>query len=173
MSHRHGTGRSWDQRIIPHPLMTLTLIVLWLALTNDVSLGGLLLGTLLGLVIPIYTARLWPGRPPLRSPHRALAFAALVAYDIAVANVQVAYLVLFRQPSQFRTRWVAVPLELESPEGISVLMATITLTPGTISSDLSADGRTLLIHCLDVKDEQELVRQIKGRYERRIAEILP
>jgi multicomponent K+:H+ antiporter subunit E len=56
MSHRHETGRSWDRRIIPHPLMTLTLIVLWLALTNDVSPGGVLLGTLLGLVIPIYTA---------------------------------------------------------------------------------------------------------------------
>jgi multicomponent K+:H+ antiporter subunit E len=54
-----------------------------------------------------------------------------------------------------------------------VLAATITMTPGTVSSDLSADGRSLLVHCLDAKDGEEAVRQMKSRYEARLKEIFP
>lgn len=164
---------TYGERWLPHPLLTLVLTLLWLALSNEFSPAVLLMGIGLGMVIPIYTAHFWPDRPTIRSPLRAVGLIAIVVYDVAVANLQVAYLILFRRPDQLRTRWITVPLDLTSPEGITVLMATITLTPGTVSSDLAADGRSLLVHCLDVGDEAELVRQIKQRYERRIAEILP
>jgi len=61
-----------------------------------------------------------------------------------------------------------VPLDLETPEAITALAATITLTPGTVTSDLSADGRTLLVHCLDLADADAEVARIKDRYEKRI-----
>jgi len=85
----------------------------------------------------------------------------------------VSRLILFRPTSQLRTRWVTVPLELCSPEAITVLAGTITMTPGTVSCDLSADGRSLLVHCLDAQDAEETVRQMKGRYETRLKEIFP
>jgi hypothetical protein len=66
-----------------------------------------------------------------RSPLRAIGLIAIVVFDVVVANIQVAYLILFRRADRLRTRWIAVPLDLTSPEGITVLMATITLTPGT------------------------------------------
>lgn len=109
----------------------------------------------------------------IRSPFRAVGFLLIVVFDVVVANIQVAYLILFRRPDQLRSRWIAVPLDLTSPEAITVLTGTITLTPGTVASDLSADGRTLLVHCLDVDNEAALVRQIKERYERRIKTIFP
>jgi multicomponent K+:H+ antiporter subunit E len=68
---------------------------------------------------------------------------------------------------------VTVPLELRSPEAITVLAGTITMTPGTVSCDLSADGRSLLVHCLDAPDAEEAVRQMKARYEARLMEIFP
>lgn len=164
---------TYGERWLPHPLLTLVLIALWLALSNEFSVGVLLMGVALGMVIPIYTANFWPDRPTIRSPLRAIGLVVIVMYDVVVANVQVAYWILFRPADQLRTRWIAVPLDLTSPEGITVLMATITLTPGTVSSDLSADGRSLLVHCLDCGSEEEMVRQIKQRYERRIGKILP
>ncbi len=165
--------RSLLQRWLPHPLLTLVLVLLWMALLNSFTLGGLLMGILLGMLIPIYTAHFWPERPVVRSPHKALVFIGIVAFDMIVANIQVAYLILFRPVERLENRWIRVPLDLTSPEAITVLIGTITLTPGTVASDLAADGSALLMYCLDVKDEAELVQRVKQRYERRIGEFLP
>lgn len=165
--------RGYLQRWIPHPLLTLVLVLLWMALLNSFTAAGLIVGIILGMLIPIYTANFWPQRPVVRAPLQVLSFVAIVILDVVVANIQVAFLILFRRAERLRSRWVSIPLELTSPEAITVLVGTITLTPGTVASDLSSDGRTLLVHCLDVGDEEQLVRRIKQRYERRIGAILP
>lgn len=164
--------RSWWVRLLPHPLLTLMLIILWMALVNGFSLGGLLVATILGMLIPIYTAHFWPDRPQIRKPWRLVGLVIILLFDVIVANLQVAYLILFRRSEQLRTRWIVVPLDVCSAEGITALAATITLTPGTVSSDLSADGKSLLVHCLDVDSEEDMVRRIKDRYEQRIKAIL-
>ena len=56
------------RRIIPHPLLSIMLAVVWLGLVNKVTLGNLLLGLFLGLVVPMITAPYWPNRPKLRRP---------------------------------------------------------------------------------------------------------
>ncbi len=63
---------SFWQRVLPHPLLTLVLVLLWLALVNEYSHGSLVLAILLGVAIPIYTSNFWPDRPIIRSPFRAL-----------------------------------------------------------------------------------------------------
>jgi multicomponent K+:H+ antiporter subunit E len=93
-------------------------------------------------------------------------------WDIIVANVQVAGLILFKNSSQLRSRWVSVPLELESSEALTTLAAIVSLTPGTISSDFSNDNRFLLVHCLDLEDTDSLIHSIKNRYEKRLKRIL-
>lgn len=165
--------RTFLQRWLPHPLLTLALVLLWMFLLNDFSAGGLVVGLVLGIVIPIITSHFWPDRPPLHAHGKAIAFVLLVAWDVVVANVQVAWLIVFRPADRLRVRWVAVPIELESPEAITILAATITMTPGTVASDVSADGKSLLVHCLDAPDVLAAVEQMKTRYERRIKEILP
>lgn len=92
---------------------------------------------------------------------------------MVVANLQVTRLILFRPAARLDVRWVVLPLELRSPEAITVLAGTITMTPGTVSCDLSADGRSLLVHCLDAPDAEEAVRAMKDRYEARLKEIFP
>ncbi len=169
MPHRRGYLQRW----LPHPLLTLVLVLLWMALLNSFTVGGLLMGIVLGMLIPIYTAHFWPERPVVRSPHKVLVLIGIVAFDMIVANIHVAYLILFRPVARLQNRWVSIPLDLTSPEAITVLIGTITLTPGTVASDLAADGSSLLIYCLDVDDEDELIRRVKDRYERRIGEFLP
>lgn len=165
--------RSLMRRWLPHPLLTCVLILLWMLLLNTFSVGGLVVGVVLGLVIPRITSNFWPERPPVKAYGKALAYLGLVAWDVVVANLHVARLILFRRTDQLNVRWVTMPLDLRSPEAITVLAGTITMTPGTVSCDLSADGRSLLVHCLDAPDAEEAVRQMKERYEARLKEIFP
>ena len=159
------------QKLLPHPLLTLTLIVVWQMLVNKLTPGNLLLGLILGLVIPFITAACWPNRPRLSKPLGIVAYIAIVIWDIIVANVQVAYIILFKSNANTHPAWVTIPLELRTPEAITVLAGTITLTPGTVSSDVSACGKALLVHCLDAPDPDAVRDQIKDRYERRLKEI--
>ncbi|HCQ57063.1 MAG TPA: Na+/H+ antiporter subunit E, partial [Sulfitobacter sp.] len=62
-------------------------------------------------------------------------------------------------------------LDLKEPEAITILAGTITLTPGTVSADLSDNGRYLLVHALDATDPDAVRDEIKDRYERRLKEI--
>ncbi len=160
-------------RLLPHPLLSLTIALVWVALANEPSAGAFVLGALVGLVVPIATQPFWPDRPRLRRPLAVLAYLGVVAHDIVVANLQVARLILFRRNDELRSAYVTVPLTLTSPEAITLLAGTITMTPGTLSAELSADGRALLVHGLDVPDPEALVAEIKSRYEARLLEIFP
>ena len=159
------------KRLLPHPLYSLTLVVVWLMLVNKITVGNLLLGAILGMVVPAITATYWPGHPHVRSPLRVLEYIAVVVWDIIVANFHVAGIILFKKNKDIQSKWVTVPLDLTSPEAITILAGTITMTPGTVSSMLSADGGSILVHCLDCEDTDAVRDEIKYRYERRLKEI--
>lgn len=158
-------------RLLPHPLLTLMIAVVWLLLANDLSVGHLVLGLIIGVLVPLVTSVYWPDRGRVRNPAAILGYLLVVAWDIVVSNIQVAYLVLFRRGDTLRSRFVTVPLDLRTPEAVAVLAGTITMTPGTVSADTSADGRALLVHCLETDDPDAVIAQIKDRYERRLKEI--
>ncbi|RZM08090.1 MAG: Na+/H+ antiporter subunit E [Sphingomonas sp.] len=141
------------------------LVVVWLLMANSITVGGILLGLVFGIVLPKFTEPFWPDRPRVRFGRALLGYVGLVLYDIVVANFEVARLILFRRNRDLRSRWLVVPVALSSPEAITVLAATISLTPGTVSSDVSADGRFLLVHALDVADADAEIARIKTRYE--------
>ncbi|MDU8944767.1 Na+/H+ antiporter subunit E [Ovoidimarina sediminis] len=158
-------------RLIPHPLLSLTLTVVWLGLVNKFTLGNLILGAVFGLAVPMLTAAYWPNRPRISRPFKIAEYLLIVIWDIIVANVQVAMIILFRRDSNIRSHWIPVPLELTSAEAITVLAGTITMTPGTVSAMLSADGSAILVHCLHTDDPDQVRDDIKSRYERRLKEI--
>ena len=159
------------RRIFPHPILSLTLTLVWLGLVNTVTLGNLLLGAALGTIVPIMTAAYWPNRARLGRPVMIAEYAAIVLWDILVANVEVAMIVLFKPNREIRSHWITVPLELTSPEAITMLAGTITMTPGTVSAMLAADGGSILVHCLHTDDPEGVRRDIKSRYETRLKEI--
>ncbi len=156
---------------LPHPLQTVILTGFWILLINSFSIGALVVGLGLGVLVPLYTTRFWPRPPRVKSYTKALSYFVVVLWDIVVANVQVAYWILFWKNEQLQSRFFTVPLDIRIPEAIATLAGTITLTPGTLSSDLSADGRSLLVHGLHVPDEAAAVASIKARYEARLMEI--
>ncbi len=158
-------------RLFPHPQLTLMLTVVWLLLVNTFTLGNLLLGVVLGVAIPVITRPFWQKRPKLKRPLKIVEYALVVIWDIVVANVIVAYTILFKSNARTRSHWIRVPLDLTSPEAITILAGTITMTPGTVSSALSGDASSILVHCLDTDDPEGVRDQIKHRYERRLKEI--
>ncbi|MBT2130432.1 Na+/H+ antiporter subunit E [Aliiroseovarius lamellibrachiae] len=157
--------------LLPHPALTLLLTLVWVLLQNSVSSGMVVFGLILGIIIPIATARWWPDRPKAVHLGKLLIYCVLVMWDIIVANVQVAWIVLTKSNAKMSPAWVVIPLELRSPEAITVLAGTITLTPGTVSADLSDGGHYLLVHALDAEDPDAVRDDIKQRYERRLQEI--
>jgi len=159
------------RRLFPHPGVSVMLVIVWLLLLNSLTVGGLVLALVIGLVVPLLTAPYWPGKPPLRFGWPMVEYLLIVFWDIIVANFQVAWLILFRRNRNLRSKWLVVPLELRSAEAISALAGTISLTPGTVTADVSADGRALLVHVLDSADPQADVARIKQRYEARLHRI--
>ncbi|MQY42993.1 Na+/H+ antiporter subunit E [Epibacterium sp. SM1969] len=159
------------RKVLPHPLLTLMLTITWLLLVNGWSLNSLVFGFLLGWLIPFVTASYWPNQPTMRAPLKILAYIGIVIWDIIVANVVVAKIVLFKPNSERKPAWVTIPLDLRTPEAITALAGTITLTPGTVSADLSDHGHALLVHCLDAENPDEVRDEIKSRYEARLKEI--
>ncbi|MFW2543768.1 Na+/H+ antiporter subunit E [Primorskyibacter sp. 2E107] len=159
------------KRIFPHPLLSLLLVIVWTMLVNKVTLGNLILGVIIGFALPIMTAAYWPGRPEIKHPFKSVGYILIVMWDIVVANVQVALIILFKRHRNIRSHWIVVPLELTTPEAITVLAGTITMTPGTVTALLSADGGSLLVHCLHTDDPEAVIHEIKTRYEARLKEI--
>jgi multicomponent K+:H+ antiporter subunit E len=150
-------------RLLPAPLLSAVLFAAWLLL-NGVSSGHLVLGAALAVAIPWFTERFRPDRFRLRAWPTIAVLAATVLWDIVVSNVQVARLILGPE-RRIHPRFVWLPLALRDPHAIATLAGIITMTPGTLSADLTEDRRFLLVHALNVTDEAALVATIKTRYE--------
>lgn len=159
------------KRLLPHPGLSVMLLVVWLLMANSLTGGSLVLGSLLAVALPLFTRPFWPDRPRMRFGRAFLGYIAIVLFDIVVANFQVARLILFRRNRDLRAQWLIIPIDLNTPEAITMLAGTISLTPGTVSSDVSADGRHLLVHALDVQDAAAEVARIKARYEKRLQQV--
>jgi multicomponent K+:H+ antiporter subunit E len=157
-------------RLLPHPGLTVLLVMMWMVMVNDLSFGVLFLGLVFGIAVPIFTAPWWPGRPRVRFLP-AVAYVGLVLWDIVVANFEVAAIILFKRNRDLRPAWLTVPLEVTTPEAITVFAGTISLTPGTVSADVSACGNFLLVHALHAPDPAAEIAKVKARYEARLKEI--
>jgi multicomponent K+:H+ antiporter subunit E len=158
------------RHLLPHPLLTVSLAILWLLLVNRLSAGQVVLATLLGWLIPFATSRFWPERIRIRHPLTLLRYLIVFVVDIVRGSFLVAYLILLG-PARLRPVFVEVPLALRTDLAISLLANTISLTPGTVSARLSADKRTLIVHTLDTGDAAALVAEIKQRYETPLKQI--
>ena len=156
-------------RVLPFPSLSLILWLAWMLLSGFTA-GHALLGAVLAVLLPLTTRPFWPNVPRIRNLPRMFGFVVVVLYDIIVANVSVAIKVLGPLKS-LRPGFVEFPVELDDDFAIALLASTISLTPGTVSADVSQDRQTLLIHALDVDDPDVLVAEIKQRYERPLKEI--
>lgn len=158
------------KRWFPHPGFSVLLALVWLMLMDSFSLGQILLAVLVGWFMPWSTESLWPRRTPLKKPLMMGRYVLVLLYDIIVANLVVAWWII--GPSRrLKPAFVEYPTELTDRLAISVLANTISLTPGSVTADISLSRSVILIHALNVTDDEALVRTIRERYEQPLKEI--
>jgi multicomponent K+:H+ antiporter subunit E len=153
-----------------HPVLSLLLGAAWLLLQQSLAVPQLVTAAVLGLVVPRLVHGFLGRGSRLRSVDAALRFAALVLWDIVVANLTVARIVL-NPASTPQPAWVPVPLALTHPTAITLLATVITTTPGTVSCVVDDERHEILVHALDCADPAALAAEIKQRYEAPLREI--
>jgi len=158
-------------RLLPFPIVSASIAVLWLLLNQTLSMGHILLGTAVAVVGGWFLAALEVPKARPRRPQAILILAALVMADIVRSNIAVARIILGFERRRWRSGWVEIPLELRDPYALATLACIITSTPGTLWVNFNAASGTLTIHVLDLIDKTEWVRTIKNRYERLLLEI--
>ena len=161
------------KRLLPTPLLSVLLLATWLLLNESVSVGNLALGALFAFAIPWLTGPFMPDPPRVKNWATVLRLAAVVLRDIVVSNLDVAKRVLGPEAA-IASRFVWIALRIRDPHGIVALAGIITMTPGTLSSDLSPDRRHLLVHVLHCSDDTAqaaLIADIQARYENPLMEI--
>jgi multicomponent K+:H+ antiporter subunit E len=163
---------TWRKRWLPSLPLSVTVFCFWLLMNDEISVGQVVMALVLALLIPPFAARLdreFARIGRLRSVPRML---GVLLLDIVQANVTVALQVLGPE-RKITPGFIWVPLDIGNIHGIAALTSIITLTPGTVSSALSDDRRHLLVHVLNLEDADEVIRQIKTRYEAPLMEIFP
>ena len=158
------------RKYLPRPRLSLFLLIIWMLLNNSTSFSTVFFGAILGWLIPLASAQFWPEDYGGMRYGLFFRYWLRVIQDIAIASMAVARLILGPQ-RRLQPAFVTYPLTLNDHFAITLLASTISLTPGTVSADISKDGKFLLIHALDVEDEAELIRSIRDRYEIPLGEI--
>ncbi|HPN09240.1 MAG TPA: Na+/H+ antiporter subunit E [Syntrophales bacterium] len=158
------------RRLLPQPWLSILLFLVWLLVQNDLSALVLISGLALAVAIPMATRVFWPNPPRLHRPATMVRLVLRVLGDIIRANIEVAALIL-GPTRRLQPAFVEFSLELRDEFAIGILAGIISLTPGTVTADISADHRKLLIHALNVVDEAALVAAIRERYEKPLQEV--
>jgi multicomponent K+:H+ antiporter subunit E len=159
------------RRVLPYPILSLGLFVASILLSASLAPPSLALAVLLALLAPIIMLALGVDRVRVKSPMAIVRLAIDVVGDIVRSNWAVSHIILGRRRHERTSGFIHIPLDLRDRYGLAVLAIIITSTPGTLWVEYeSATGR-LLLHVLDLVDEETWVRLIKDRYERRLMEI--
>jgi multicomponent K+:H+ antiporter subunit E len=152
-------------KLVASPLQSVLLFAAWLLLNRSLEPGHLVLGAALAIALPVVIDPLVGAFPRVRRPSRIAGLAAVVAYDVAMSNIEVARRILGPESA------LRVPIALTDPYAIATLAGIITMTPGTLTCAVAPDGRSLLVHALHLEDADALVAEINSRYEKPLMEI--
>ncbi|ODT82706.1 MAG: Na+/H+ antiporter subunit E [Pelagibacterium sp. SCN 64-44] len=158
-------------RIFPYPLLTIALTLMWLLLQQSAAPGHVLLGFVVAFAASHAMAQLQPHKPRIRRPVLIMRLILEVTLDIMRSNLAVTRIILAGQQRETRAGFIKMPLELKDPAALAVLSCIITATPGSAWLEYSPAESTVLIHVLDLLDEQEWIDTIKRRYETLLLEI--
>ncbi len=148
-------------------LWNILLAVVWASITGDFAPWNLVLGFVLGLVVLYFARRITGSTDYARRLFRTLGLIAYFLWELILSNFRVASDVL-RPRLRLRPGVIAIPLDARTDAEIVVLANLITVTPGSLSLDVSSDRQTLYLHVLHLDDPEAVRRAVKDGYERRI-----
>lgn len=151
--------------------LNVMLAAVWMSLSGNFSGLNLIMGLIIGFIALLIVQRQLPilHGYALRVP-RLFMFLLFFVKELISANLKVAFDIL-TPPWHMRPGVIGLPLEAKTDLEITMVANFISLTPGTLSLDVSSDRRVLFIHAMFLQDEQALVNELK-EFERRILDIM-
>ena len=152
-------------------LLNVLLALLWAAVTGTLTLASLLTGFVVGVLVLALVGRALGGARYTSRLVRGVMLALFFLWELFASSLRVAWDVLTPRHGM-RPAIVAVPLDVTTDAEVTLLANLISLTPGTLSLDLSDDKRTLFVHAMYVDDPEALKRSIKRDFEGRVMGIL-
>ena len=153
-------------------LLNILLSLLWAAISGAFSAVTLGAGFVLGYLVLLAARPALGASPYYTGLWRGLAFASFYVWELVLSSLRVAYDVLTPR-FHMRPGVIGLPLEARTDLEITVLANLISLTPGTLSLDVSPDRRTLYIHAMYIDEDTEQLRDdLKNRIERRVLNLL-
>jgi multicomponent Na+:H+ antiporter subunit E len=152
-------------------LLNVLLALAWVALTGQFTPTNYLAGFALSYLMLWLAQRTVGPSTYFGRVRRVVGFFLFFLWLVTEANLRVAGQILAPRPN-LRPAVIAVPLEAQSDLEVVFLANLLTLTPGSLSLDVSDDRRVLYVHLMQVDDVEQARRQIKADIERRVIEVL-
>jgi len=152
-------------------LLNNLLTFVWVALTGTFTFLNFAFGFLLsfGALWLINTSK--SDEKYFQIVPRAIGFVFFFLYELVKANIHVAYDVI--TPTFYMTPGIVrVPLDAKTDFEITLLANLISLTPGTLSIDVSEDRKVLYVHSMYIEDKDKFIEGIKNGFERRLLKLL-
>ncbi|MGM0635717.1 MAG: Na+/H+ antiporter subunit E [Bacteroidota bacterium] len=152
-------------------LTNILLTIIWVFLTGSYEVANFMFGFVVNFMILWIISSKDGNTKYFRYVPKIISFFFFFLWEVIKANIQVAYEVVTPQHTM-KPGIVSVPLDAKTDIEITLLANLITLTPGTLSLDVSDDKEVLYIHTMYVTDKQAFIDDIKNGFERRLLEIL-
>ena len=151
-------------------MINLVIAVIWMFLQDSYLMSTFLFGFILGVLLLFIFRNFFEFDFYFRRIFAFIKLMLLFLRELIKSNIDVIKVVI-KPRLDNHPGIIAVDTNLETEIEIATLAALITLTPGTVSMDFSADGSTIFVHALDVDDRDEMVADIKGSFEKAIMEV--
>lgn len=151
--------------------INLILAFAWAALNGSISVASLLIGFAIGYLVLLVLQPLFGQSRYCRKLYDGVLLILFFIYELLVSSIKVAWDVV--TPLQrSKPAVVAVPLDTSSNAELTVLANLVSLTPGSLSLDISDDHKHLLVHAMFVNDTEAFKDEIKQGMEKRVLEAL-
>jgi multicomponent Na+:H+ antiporter subunit E len=152
-------------------LLNIFLALVWTFLQGELHASNFAIGLVLGYLVIAVSQRILGNVAYVLKVLQVFGFVIFVLWEIFTASLALAWIIV--QPRlQLRPAVVAIPLDADTDLEIATLANLLTLSPGTLSLDVSTDARTLYVHTMVLDDPDEFRREIKEKMERRVLEVM-
>lgn len=157
------------KRLIPYPILTICIFLMWVLLTGF-SPGHILLASVIAILLSRTMLSLLPDRPAFKLGWAIPKLLYYVTLDIIQSNILTARIILFGKQNR-QADFVLTPVQLRSPYALATLSIILTATPGTLWIQHDPSRHMILIHMLDLSQKEAWIAMLKDHYEPLLMEI--
>ena len=151
-------------------LLNVVIALIWMVIRGEYSFVEFVMGYLVGLLALFLFRRFLSKEFYLKKVYAVIKLILLLFQQLVLSNIDMIKVVLSPK-LDITPGIIAMPTKLKTEWEITILASLITLTPGTLSMSFSEDSKIIYIHCIDVPDKEEVIKDIQATFERAILEV--